>query len=109
MVKVKWKSKQFSREMTKRGKNVVLLEKGEELLMRPLNLNDFATVVVDYQFENSALDGFDIVEYLKSQKVRRIHLCTGCYDNPAVIKRAQELGIVSIISKPIPRHLWDVL
>ncbi len=99
----------FLSQLEKRGKTVLTIEKGEDLLTHALDLKTVSMAIVDYQFENSALDGFDVVEYLRSQNVRQIHLCTGCYDDPDVIKRAQELGIVSIISKPIPAHVWDVL
>jgi len=99
----------FSTELTKRGLNVTTLERGEDLLNSKLDLKKFKTAVVDYEFENSSLDGFDIIEYLKTQKIKHIHLCTGCYDDPDVVKHAYTLGIVSIISKPIPKNIWDMV
>ncbi|MBU0505428.1 MAG: response regulator [bacterium] len=99
----------FKNEIERRGKKVIVLEKGEDLLNQFIDLKNVTAAIVDYEFENSTLDGFDIVEYLRTQQIKHIHLCTGCYDDPYVITRAQKLGIVSIISKPVPEHLWEVL
>lgn len=99
---------QFTQALAKKGMRVIALEKGEDLLDHRIDFKNISTAVVDFQFENSSLDGFDIIEYLTLQKVKRIHLCTGQYDDPEVSKKAKDLGVTSIISKPVTDKVWTL-
>jgi len=58
--------------------------------------------VVDYHFENSDVDGAEIVRRLKQQGFTHLCLCTAEYWKSNVRKKAEELN-VPICPKPIPR------
>ncbi len=59
------------------------------------------TAIVDYNYEGYALNGVDLVAYLKGKGVRNVHLCTGFHDDEEIRRRAKEAGADSVIPKPI--------
>lgn len=87
------------------GHTPIELSRGEELLKASIDYSKVLTAIVDYQFEESSLNGLDIIEYLKQKKVPKIFLCTGFYEDKDIIKRAKALGVIGIIPKPIPEDL----
>lgn len=97
---------QFNERLTKKGIKVIALEKGEDLLRHRLDYEKITSAIIDFNFNNSALDGFDIVEYLMTFHIKTIHLCTSQYDDPLITKKAKELGVTSIISKPLNEAIW---
>lgn len=97
---------QFNERLGKKGIKVIALEKGEDLLRHRLDYEKITSAIIDFNFNNSALDGFDIVEYLMTFHIKTIHLCTSQYDDPLIAKKAKELGVTSIISKPLNEATW---
>lgn len=97
---------QFNERLGKKGIKVIALEKGEDLLRHRLDYEKITSAIIDFNFDNSALDGFDIVEYLMSFHIKTIHLCTSQYDDPVIAKKAKALGVTSIISKPLNESIW---
>lgn len=66
---------------------------------RPTNLK---IAIVDYHFDNSELNGFEIITKLREEGYTNVMLCTGEYWKPAVREEAKKMG-VPICSKPIPK------
>lgn len=93
-----------------RAKNIttITLTSGDELIKSALDFKNISSAIVGYHFENSSLDGFDIIEFLQMQNVGNIYLCTGQHDDPEVIRRAGELGVVSVIGKPLTQMDWNL-
>ncbi len=60
------------------------------------------SAIVDYHFENSEMNGIDIIKKLKARGFENLYLCTAEYWKPSLKKEAQELG-VSICPKPLPK------
>jgi CheY-like chemotaxis protein len=100
---------QWQKTLKDHGMEVLSLSCGEELLNMNLDISAFTMAIVDFHYENSSLDGFDIVEYLKSQELHNIHLCTGNYDDEAVTNKARDLGITSVIAKPLAKDIWKAV
>lgn len=92
-----------------RGRNIQTIEtaSGEELLHRKLDYTNIRQAIVDYNFEGSSLNGFDVIEFLQQKGVEQIHLCTGQYSEEAVQNRARSLGIMSVIPKPLDHKLCE--
>ena len=93
--------KQWRDFLEKQGVSVVELASGEELLQCSLDFSEINMAIIDFQFTNSELNGFDVIEYLKQKQVPEIHLCTGVGNDPEVRKKAMDLGVYSVIVKPI--------
>jgi CheY-like chemotaxis protein len=92
--------------LKKRGYNVIEARSGEELLGMRIDFETIQTAIVDYQYEDSDLNGLDVVEYLKRKNVERIYLCTANYQDKEIVQQAKALGVASIIAKPI--HLKNL-
>ena len=94
-----------------KNKNVQVIEvkSGEELLSRRLDYHSFERAIVDYNYEGSALNGFDVIEFLRQKGVEQIHLCTGQYQEDEVQSRARALGLDHIIPKPLDRNYCERL
>ncbi len=60
------------------------------------------TAIIDYHFENSELNGIEIIKRLRERGFTNLYLCTAEYWKPSLKKEAQELG-VSICPKPLPK------
>ncbi|MDP2600823.1 MAG: ATP-binding protein, partial [Deltaproteobacteria bacterium] len=60
------------------------------------------TAIIDYHFENSELNGIEIIKKLKEQGFDNLYLCTAEYWKPSLKKEALDLGI-SICPKPLPK------
>lgn len=82
---------------------------GECLLKMNITYERLHAAIVDYEFENSTLTGFDVVEYLRRKNVKNIYMCTGMYQNSAVQEFARQNNVVSVIPKPIPENVAEVL
>lgn len=91
----------------KRAVPTIEASSGEELLGRHLDYSTVRGAIVDYNFEGSALNGFDIIEFLQQKGVAQIHLCTGQHAEENVQIRARSLGVVSVIPKPIDVKICD--
>lgn len=94
------------------GKNLpppVEVACAEDFMGKGIDYTNIKGAIVDLQFEGSSSDGFDIIEFLKRKGVANIHLCTGYYNDEAVKKEAAHLGVASIIPKPIPENIADIL
>lgn len=96
-IQVQWKNL-----LSKNNMNYIGVERGEDLLQMKMDYSKLSLAIVDYEFENSSLNGFDVIEFLKRKQVKSIHLCTGLYDNPEIRILAKKHGVDSIIAKPIP-------
>lgn len=95
--------------LKKLGCGVVEAASGEELLAMPLDFAGLKAAVVDYQYEGSALNGLDVVEYLRRKKLPRIHLCTANHDDARLRREAERLGVASVIPKPLPAEAIAVV
>lgn len=101
--------RQWQRLLQDAGLASLAVESGESLLKIKLDLSQLKAAIVDYEFEGSALNGFDIIEYLKRKSVARIHLCTGLFDDEQIRDKARRLGVSLVIPKPIPADIVDKL
>ncbi|MBI2343375.1 MAG: hybrid sensor histidine kinase/response regulator [Deltaproteobacteria bacterium] len=61
-----------------------------------------STVIVDYHFDNSAVDGVTIVRRLRAHGVPYLVLCTAEYWKPSLHEAVRDLG-VTLCPKPVPR------
>jgi len=60
------------------------------------------TAIIDYHFDNSELNGVEVIQKLKEQGFDNLYLCTAEYWKPSLKKEALDLG-VSICPKPLPK------
>lgn len=67
----------------------------------PLAQND-TTFIVDYHFDNSEVDGLEVIRRLKAQGFDKFILATAEYWKPAVKDAAKELN-VTLCPKPLPK------
>jgi len=95
--------------LNQKGFTYLGVDRGEELLEMDINYNNISTAIVDYEFENSSLTGFDIIEFLMRKKVGSIHLCTGLYQNESICEQARNYGVHSIIGKPLPEDVLKLI
>ncbi|MBI2342198.1 MAG: response regulator, partial [Deltaproteobacteria bacterium] len=77
------------------------LTSGEELLSSQIDFSTVKIAISDYKFENCALNGIDVLQYLKRKNVPTLILCTSMSENPEVRKAAEKIGVRHILSKPI--------
>jgi signal transduction histidine kinase len=77
------------------------LSSGEELLSMPIDFSKIKIAISDHKFENCALNGIDVLQYLKRKNVPMLILCTSMSENPEVRKAAENIGVKHILSKPI--------
>lgn len=80
---------------------LIEIKNGEELLKKNLDYKMIQTAIVNYEYEGSALNGFDVVEFLKRKGVPKIHLCIGEERELSVEGSVRDLGIESIIRRPV--------
>ncbi len=59
------------------------------------------TFIIDYHFENSEVDGLEIIRRLKSRGYTQFVLATAEYWKPMIKEASQELGII-VCPKPLP-------
>lgn len=93
---LKWRDVLRERDFT-----LIEIKNGEELLKKNLDYKTIQTAIVNYEYENSALNGFDVVEFLKRKGVPKIHLCIGEERDLSVEGYVHELGVASIIRRPV--------
>lgn len=74
----------------------------KKLLYGKIDYSRINQAIVDYQFSGTSVDGLDVIRYLKGKGVDRIFLCTGFYSDEDIRRKALDLGVVTIIPKPIP-------
>lgn len=60
------------------------------------------TAIVDYHFDNSEMNGFQVIEKLRRLGFQHLYLCTAEYWKPSLKAAAGKLG-VPVISKPLPK------
>lgn len=60
-----------------------------------------STAIVDYHFENSELDGLEVIEKLRKTGFENVYLCTVEYWKPFLKQRTEKLG-VPVCPKPLP-------
>lgn len=92
-----------------RACQTIEVKSGEELLGKKLDYRGIQHAIVDYNFEGSALNGFDVIEFLQQKGVERIYLCTGQHDEPEVKTRASQIGVVTVIPKPLNKKLCETI
>jgi DNA-binding NtrC family response regulator len=73
----------------------------EDFLRQGLSPMISKTAIIDYHFENSELNGMEIVEKLQKQGFERLYICTAEYWKPQVQERARLLSC-AICPKPLP-------
>jgi len=74
----------------------------EEYILRQAQDERGQTAIIDYHFDNSELNGIEIIKKLKGQGFDNLYLCTAEYWKPSVQKMAKELG-VALCPKPLPK------
>lgn len=102
-IQIIWKNLLLNHGMAYLG-----VDRGESLLRMDIDYSKISTAIVDYEFEDSSLNGFDIVEYLRRKQVKSVHLCTGLYDNREIKELAKRHGVDSIIAKPLPEDISNI-
>ncbi|MEK7084149.1 MAG: response regulator, partial [Patescibacteria group bacterium] len=74
----------------------------EECADKNFSLEKCRTAIIDYHFNNSELNGIEIIAKLREQGFKNLYLCTAEYWKPLLKKQAAELG-VAICPKPLPK------
>lgn len=72
----------------------------EDLLSQNIDYSNIDLAIVDYQFEGSKWNGFDVLSHLKNQKIDNLYLCTGFYQDDEIRYRAHQFGVQDILPKP---------
>ena len=91
---------QLENRFKSKGFSVLALSKGEELSFVDLDYSKVIMAIVDYRYEGSPVDGFDVIEYLKRNHVKKIHLCTADYDDQDFKTKFARLSGVALLKKP---------
>lgn len=87
------------------GENDPITAKSDsELKKADINFRDIKFAIVDFQFEESEVNGADIIQFLRSQGVARVYLSTGYADRDDVCRKARAMGIDGIIPKPVSKE-----
>lgn len=95
-LRLKWRDILREKDFT-----LIEIKNGEELLKKHLNYKEIQIAIVNYEYKDSALNGFDVVEFLKRKGVPKIHLCVGEDRDLSVEGYLRDLGIESIIRRPV--------
>ena len=97
-------SMQLQWELTFRRKQLAPLsyDSYEDFEWKKAERPPLRSAVIDFHFDNSELNGFEIISRLRSQGFSNIYLCTGEYWKPIVQKQAKDMKI-SICPKPLPK------
>lgn len=77
-------------------------ESYEDYLQKAAQRPLLKTAIVDYHYDNSELNGFEIIQKLKQEGFSQLYLCTGEYWKPQIQQQAKEAGAI-ICPKPIPK------
>ncbi|MDO8527403.1 MAG: hybrid sensor histidine kinase/response regulator [Deltaproteobacteria bacterium] len=88
--------------LKKQNWKIVLSDSWENFVGMNIQPNTVGGCVIDYHFENSELNGLQIIRKLKEQGFTNLYLCTAEYWKPSIQKEAKELG-VTICPKPLPK------
>lgn len=88
--------------LRKLGLEPLTYESFEDFQKKAHERSPLKTAIVDYHYDNSELNGFQIIAKLKESGYTNVMLCTGEYWKPAVQQEAKKLG-VPICPKPIPK------
>ncbi|MDO8527104.1 MAG: ATP-binding protein [Deltaproteobacteria bacterium] len=90
--------------MILRDKNqeTILCESWEDFENQQITSKISSIAIIDYHFENSELNGLQVLRKLKEQGFTNLYLCTAEYWKPSIQKEAKELG-VTICPKPLPK------
>ncbi|MDO8527486.1 MAG: ATP-binding protein [Deltaproteobacteria bacterium] len=81
---------------------VILSSSYEDFVNQRITPKISSIAIVDYHFENSELNGLQVIRKLKEQGFQNLYLCTAEYWKPSIQKEAKELG-VTICPKPLPK------
>ncbi len=74
----------------------------EDFDLAKTNVASEGTFVVDYHFDNSEVDGLEVIRRLKARGFEKFILATAEYWKPAIKDAAQKLGVV-LCPKPLPK------
>lgn len=77
-------------------------ESYEDYLQKAAQRPPLKTAIVDYHYDNSELNGFEIIRKLRGEGFSQLYLCTGEYWKPQIQQQAKEVGAI-ICPKPIPK------
>lgn len=83
-------------------REVILCESYEDFERQKLSPQISKTAIIDYHFENSEMNGADIVRALLEKNFTNLYLCTAEYWKPSIQKLAKELN-VQLCPKPLPK------
>ena len=88
--------------LAKHDRNSILCESFEDFEKQKITSALYSTAIIDYHFENSELNGIEIIKRLRERGFENLYLCTAEYWKPSLKKEAKELGVV-ICPKPLPK------
>ncbi|OGQ04789.1 MAG: hypothetical protein A3F82_07950 [Deltaproteobacteria bacterium RIFCSPLOWO2_12_FULL_44_12] len=88
--------------LKERNRETILCASWEDFDGLSMGKESAAGCVIDYHFENSELNGIEIIKRLREQGFENLYLCTAEYWKPSLKKEAKELGVV-ICPKPLPK------
>ena len=102
-------SVQLQWELTLRRKNLEPLsyDSYEDFELKKAERPALRSAIIDYHYDNSEVDGFEIIKHLRALGFSNIILCTGEYWKPAVQKRAADIQ-VAVCPKPLPKIAIEV-
>lgn len=95
-------------ELHFRNKNchVMTARRGEDLVYHDFDYKKIKAAIVDFQYDNSQLNGFDVIRFLKKRGVARVYLCTAQGGDQGIRNQALALGAEAIITKPIHHGIF---
>ena len=93
---------QWRLALERHRRTALLCSSYEDFISQNLSSKLSVTAVVDYHFENSELNGLQVIQKLKQQGFKNLYLCTAEYWKPSLRKEAEALG-VKICPKPLPK------
>lgn len=79
----------------------IMAQNPDELKKIGISSDKIKFAIVDFQFDESDIDGADIIQYLRSKGIERIYLSTGHADKEDVCRKSRAMGIDDIIPKPV--------
>lgn len=87
---------------------VLAFPKGEDLSYVDADFAKTLIAIVDYHYEGSPVDGFDVLEYLRRSKITgKIYVCTADYDDKNFQAKFKEYPEVTLLKKPIDFDQFD--
>lgn len=86
---------------------VLLCESYEDFEKQKISSKISKTAIIDYHFDNSELNGADVIRHLQVKNFTNLYLCTAEYWKPSIQKLAKELN-VQLCPKPLPKISVEV-